>query len=387
MDLVISGGMSNKKSADLVKSGKGVGETKSSTMVKGGGDLSEDRDLQLGEMLTQSITRVEEGVEGGLDILQEVIESRNISQFLDLGSETLPPKAALSLASMIGLAMVVQQMVSPSRSRRRLSRRILRRRLPNPISELDANIPYRQKGTPYDKYGDQDYEYADREEPYQEEYAGGYSDYSSKDFENPDYEYVDQEEIERLKGFWENNRKTSEANNFNLDDIQLDFDQLDYENYDYAGIGVLNFNKEPPSPSRRPNRRNPAAKISKRQHIRPRATVHIVRRKRPQVAYGFIRKRPKVTAVLRPRVGTSPFLEGLGSRFDFGTMVSIAGFWYIWQAYLSDFVPTTIVQDIVNNVGGFGRSSDESADKLLKIVQLISQLQESSQHYKHPEKT
>ena len=69
-------------------------------------------------------------------------------------------------------------------------------------------------------------------------------------------------------------------------------------------------------------------------------------------------------------------------------MVSIAGFWYIWQAYLvggllissyhqcdhqiilfslinilppyqfptkSDFVPTTIVQDIVNNVGGFGR--------------------------------
>ena len=52
-----------------------------------------------------------------------------------------------------------------------------------------------------------------------------------------------------------------------------------------------------------------------------------------QVAYGFIRKRPKVfhwrsnplkiiigtlekvTAVLRPRVGTSPFLEGLGSRW------------------------------------------------------------------------
>ena len=30
-----------------------------------------------------------------------------------------------------------------------------------------------------------------------------------------------QEEIERLKGFWENNRKTSEANNFNLDDIQV----------------------------------------------------------------------------------------------------------------------------------------------------------------------
>ena len=101
--------------------------------------------------------------------------------------------------------------------------------------------------------------------------------------------HVFQDEIETLKGFWENNRKTSETNNFNLDDIQvlinndycddhlitaviqLDFDQLDYENYDYAGIGVLNFNKAPPLPSRRPltsrlrpNRRRPSSKISKR---------------------------------------------------------------------------------------------------------------------------
>ena len=57
MDLVISGGMSNKKSGDLVKSGKGVGERKSSKMVNGGVDLGEERDLQLGEILTQSISR------------------------------------------------------------------------------------------------------------------------------------------------------------------------------------------------------------------------------------------------------------------------------------------------------------------------------------------
>ena len=55
--MLISGGMANKTSADLVKSGKDMGEKKSSNMVNGGGDLSEDRDLQLGEMLTQSITR------------------------------------------------------------------------------------------------------------------------------------------------------------------------------------------------------------------------------------------------------------------------------------------------------------------------------------------
>ena len=57
MDLVISGGMSNKKSADLVKSGQGLEEKKSSKMVNGGVDLSEERDLQLGEILTQSISR------------------------------------------------------------------------------------------------------------------------------------------------------------------------------------------------------------------------------------------------------------------------------------------------------------------------------------------
>ena len=42
--------------------------------------------------------------------------------------------ASLTITVTIGLAMVVQQMVSPPRSRRRLSRRILRRRLPTPYS-------------------------------------------------------------------------------------------------------------------------------------------------------------------------------------------------------------------------------------------------------------
>ena len=55
--LLISGEMSNKRSADLVKSGKGVGEKKPSKMVNGGVDLGEDRDLQLGEILTKSISR------------------------------------------------------------------------------------------------------------------------------------------------------------------------------------------------------------------------------------------------------------------------------------------------------------------------------------------
>ena len=54
IDLVTSGEMS----LDLVKSGKRVEDTKSKMRKReGGGDLSEERDLQLGEILTQSINR------------------------------------------------------------------------------------------------------------------------------------------------------------------------------------------------------------------------------------------------------------------------------------------------------------------------------------------
>ena len=54
-----SGEMSNKTPLHLVKSGKRVDETKSTKMGKGedGSDLSEERDLQLGEILSQSINR------------------------------------------------------------------------------------------------------------------------------------------------------------------------------------------------------------------------------------------------------------------------------------------------------------------------------------------
>ena len=57
-DLVTSGEMSNKTSLDLVKSGKRVEDTKSKMRKReGGGGLSEERDLQLGEILSQSINR------------------------------------------------------------------------------------------------------------------------------------------------------------------------------------------------------------------------------------------------------------------------------------------------------------------------------------------
>ena len=53
----------------------------------------------------------------------------------------------------------------------------------------------------------------------------------------------------------------------------------------------------------------------------------VVRRKKPSPhSYGLVK--------IRPRVGTSPFLQSMGSVFDFPSMLAAAGFWFVWQNYL-----------------------------------------------------
>jgi hypothetical protein len=144
-------------------------------------------------------------------------------------------------------------------------------------------------------------------------------------YEDKNYEYIDQEDMETIKLNFETNRKISEENSEKVKDVKFNFKPVDYDNYEYEDVGILNFRKPPPKqmPSvfnkRLSKRRNPS---------RAAPAIHLVRprKKKPIYAYGHIKN--------KQRVGTSPFLEGLGSRFDFGSMVTIAGFWYIWQAYL-----------------------------------------------------
>ena len=144
-------------------------------------------------------------------------------------------------------------------------------------------------------------------------------------YEDKNYEYIDQEDMETIKLNFETNRKISEENSEKVKDVKFNFKPVDYDNYEYEDVGILNFRKPPPKPmssvfnKRLSKRRNPSP-------VPP--AIHLVRprKKQPIYAYGHIRN--------KQRVGTSPFLEGLGSRFDFGSMVTIAGFWYIWQAYL-----------------------------------------------------
>ena len=53
----------------------------------------------------------------------------------------------------------------------------------------------------------------------------------------------------------------------------------------------------------------------------------VVRRPRPSPhSYGLVK--------IKPRVGISPFLQNMGSVFDFPSMLAAAGFWFVWQNYL-----------------------------------------------------
>ena len=58
-------------------------------------------------------------------------------------------------------------------------------------------------------------------------WKGGYSDYSSKDFENPDYEYIDQVKIVH---------NTLQANNVKLGSLNKN---LNYEYIDQVGLFTI----------------------------------------------------------------------------------------------------------------------------------------------------
>ena len=62
---------------------------------------------------------------------------------------------------------------------------------------------------------------------------------------------------------------------------------------------------------------------------RPAAAALVRRRKPPPYSVGLVK--------IKPRVGTSPFLQSMGSVFDFPSMLAVAGFWFVWQNYLVFF--------------------------------------------------
>jgi len=311
------------------------------------------------------------------DTAESMLKNVNISSMtdlfnvdnLELGGGNLPPGSVLSLASVIGMAMIAQYISigdvndkKPSGAQFRSIDRISDRKFVVRRRKKKKRYPYyeTEKDFPHYSGNKKRYFYHNDIQPAALD-VPAIEDYEDIDFyEDKNYEYIDQEDMETIKLNFETNRKISEENSEKVKNVKFNFKPIDYDNYEYEEVGILNFRKAPPKSVSSFNKR-----LSKRRY--PAAVppaVHLVRprKKRPIYAYGHLKN--------KPRVGTSPFLEGLGSRFDFGSMVTIAGFWYIWQAYLSGLVPTSIIQDLASNLGNFGRSAD-SDTRISDIINKI----------------
>ena len=111
----------------------------------------------------------------------------------------------------------------------------------------------------------------------------------------------------------------------------------------------------------------------------------VVRRRRPRpISYGLLK--------IKPKVGTSPFLQTMGSVFDFPSMAAVAGAWFVWQNYLVshsrdcrlqshciqvNLVPTTVLSDFVSSLN-LGRSSESPEHKeILESIQDFIRKQQS----------
>ena len=181
--------------------------------------------------------------------------------------------------------------------------------------------------------------------------GGGGGGFDPALYDDKNYHYVDQDEVERIKAYMAATRKPAPGDghtyggggDMDLPDYKVDFDfrPVDYRDYEYADVGLLDFSKPapppqppqpqppPPSPPRglRPADVYASNRLRKRRYRRPGGTrVYVMRRRRPlrYVDLGSVKR----------RAGTSPFLEGLGSNFDFGSMATLLGLWYLWQQYL-----------------------------------------------------
>ena len=94
----------------------------------------------------------------------------------------------------------------------------------------------------------------------------------------------------------------------------------------------------------------PQSALQKRLSVRRRLVPAVWRRRRPG-----LRVVPHHRA--GPRVGTSPFLQQLGSRLDFPALVTLAGAWFAWQAFGAGAVPTSLLPDLVSSLGRAAPSS------------------------------
>ena len=166
------------------------------------------------------------------------------------------------------------------------------------------------------------------------EISDSIDDYTIDFYEDKDYEYIDQEDSESM-----NFNELDESDIYNM---KFNFKNIDYDSYEYEEVGILNF-REPEKLSAEQevpdltNTQFSKMKIPLPLHYSQENTPRrkrFRRRRKPRP-----RQRPGLLLQRRPGLNGQDraFLESLQSRFDFSTLVGIAGIWVIWQIYLVSY--------------------------------------------------
>jgi len=275
-------------------------------------------------MLELNVTQLLNTVNATIDEVKTILDLREINNFdqNDQGS-------AIGLAFFLGLIMLAQKSMMQNASQHTKSI----------MKKNDQIIKSKYQGAEGKVIKNNVY----------------YADF----YEDLNYEYIEETERGEINLQTGNRKDLSE----------FSFKNLDYDDYQFEEVGLLDFSKPKPQRNRK--------RINKEVIHQP-----LTKRRMQPFQYGIPYqsrpggKLPKIGLLkLRPRVGTSPFLEGIGSRFDFPTLVVIAGLWFIWQNYLASLVPTTILSDFVASLG----RSNEDYNRI-KLIQMIQMLNDHFEH-------
>jgi hypothetical protein len=80
------------------------------------------------------------------------------------------------------------------------------------------------------------------------------------------------------------------------------------------------------------------------------------------------------------------FLHAVSSSFDYNSLITLAGLWFVWNAYLVNQVPTTILLDAFNAVTNTGRDLQDRGGQAVDSSRLEKDLSDLIQRLSSAER-
>ena len=254
------------------------------------------------------------------------------------------------------------------RRRRRRRRKFPKQKLFKHPRPGGQKIHFTKKVGPY-KLWDNDLNYNDFDDTSGDDYIVDF-------YEDKNYEYIDQEDSESMT--------FDQLDENDIYKMKFNFKNIDYDNYEYEEVGVLNFRET--TTTRKPDKYpNTNKKISKRKI----PLKHHYSQERVPPRRKLFKRRLRHNASVKK----SSVVDGLQSTFDMSSLITIGGLWVIWQIYLvrlrsgsnvsndckifykiitqsgTGIIPSTSLGDLWNNIGNFGRTSEDHLNQLVAWVE------------------